>query len=131
MSSFFFLYFFLWVFTYKDRYGPVRLSRTQDASRWVRPKKKTSLLTLTCIEPHILYSLTLNAFFYLYFAVNGGWSAWSSWSECTSTGQPNACGRGSQKRTRLCNNPSPLNGGRTCPGSNVQKADCTSICPGI
>lgn len=63
--------------------------------------------------------------------MNGGWSSWSSWSECTSSGQPNACGRGTQKRTRLCTNPTPLNGGRTCPGSNVQKGDCTSICPGI
>lgn len=61
--------------------------------------------------------------------VNGGWSSWSSWSECTSTGQPNSCGRGNQKRTRLCTNPTPLNGGRTCQGSNVQKGDCTSICP--
>jgi hypothetical protein len=69
-------------------------------------------------------------FFFFYQTVNGGWSSWSSWSECTSTGQPNSCGRGTQKRTRLCTNPTPLNGGRTCPGSNVQKGDCTSICPG-
>lgn len=75
--------------------------------------------------------MILIIFLSLSFSVNGGWSSWSSWSECTSSGHPNACGRGTQKRTRLCTNPTPLNGGRTCPGSNVQKGDCTSICPGI
>ena len=62
--------------------------------------------------------------------MNGGWSSWSSWSECTSSGQPNACGRGTRKQTRLCTNPTQLNGGRTCRSSDVQKGDCTSICPG-
>ena len=61
------------------------------------------------------------------FAVNGGWSSWSSWSECTTTSQ---CGRGTQKRTRTCANPTPLNGGRPCAGSSVQKGDCTTTCPG-
>lgn len=58
-------------------------------------------------------------------AVNGGWSPWSQWSECSSR-----CGKGQQKRTRVCNNPVPLNGGKFCPGLAVHKADCTSICPG-
>lgn len=58
-------------------------------------------------------------------AVNGGWSQWSQWSECSSR-----CGKGQQKRTRVCNNPVPLNGGKPCPGLAVQKAECTSICPG-
>lgn len=59
------------------------------------------------------------------FPVNGGWSPWSQWSECSSR-----CGKGQQKRTRVCNNPVPLNGGKPCPGSAVHKAECTSICPG-
>ncbi|XP_025202443.1 netrin receptor UNC5C isoform X1 [Melanaphis sacchari] len=56
--------------------------------------------------------------------VNGGWSPWSQWSECSSR-----CGKGQQKRTRVCNNPVPLNGGKPCQGSAVHKAECTSICP--
>ena len=54
--------------------------------------------------------------------MNGGWSSWSSWSECTSSSQPNACGRGTRKRISLCTNPTPLNGGGTCPAPTSRKA---------
>ena len=60
-----------------------------------------------------------------FFLVNGGWSQWQSWSECSVR-----CGRGIRKKTRLCNNPSPLNGGQTCQGLSVMKDECSIPCPG-
>nr|CAD7433020.1 unnamed protein product [Timema monikensis] len=58
--------------------------------------------------------------------VNGGWSPWSAWSECSPS-----CGHGMKKRSRLCINPAPFDGGLTCQGPSVQRSDCTSECPAL
>lgn len=71
--------------------------------------------------------LTLLSFFFFSFAVNGGWSAWSQWTECRCAGRSPPLG---QKRTRNCNSPSPLNGGATCNGPNIQKTSDCLTCPG-
>ncbi|KAM4708611.1 complement component C6 [Discoglossus pictus] len=49
-------------------------------------------------------------------AVDGYWSCWSAWSSCERSL--------TRRRTRVCNNPAPLNGGKTCEGEKSQEEDC-------
>nr|XP_015827628.2 hemicentin-1 [Nothobranchius furzeri] len=58
--------------------------------------------------------------------INGGYSNWEDWGPCSST-----CGQGVQERIRLCNNPEPANGGRSCSGPSTDSRKCqTGLCPG-
>uniref|UniRef100_A0A8C2X7V5 Uncharacterized protein n=1 Tax=Cyclopterus lumpus TaxID=8103 RepID=A0A8C2X7V5_CYCLU len=43
--------------------------------------------------------------------LDGGWTPWSVWSDCSVT-----CGHGAQVRTRACINPPPRNNGSHCSG---------------
>ncbi|XP_044243814.3 hemicentin-1 isoform X3 [Ursus arctos] len=57
--------------------------------------------------------------------VHGGYSQWSTWRACSVT-----CGKGIQKRSRLCNNPFPANGGKPCQGSDSEMQNCQrKLCP--
>ena len=59
--------------------------------------------------------------------VNGEWSNWSDYEDCSVT-----CGSGSQARSRECNSPAPSNGGSTCTGVATQTKDCEkTACPGM
>ncbi|XP_051260270.1 semaphorin-5B isoform X2 [Dicentrarchus labrax] len=58
--------------------------------------------------------------------VNGAWSCWSSWSQCSV-----GCGGGHYQRTRSCNSPAPANGGAICLGLHTEEALCnTHTCDG-
>lgn len=57
--------------------------------------------------------------------VNGNWSKWQEWGLCSSS-----CGSGFQFRFRSCDNPAPSNGGKFCPGNDVQSQLCNvQSCP--
>ena len=58
--------------------------------------------------------------------VNGNWGDWMEWSVCSKT-----CGEGLKNRSRECNNPQPMFGGRVCLGYNTQLENCKDTeCPG-
>ena len=51
--------------------------------------------------------------------VNGHWSAWGLYGECSVT-----CGVGTKLRRRYCDSPAPAFGGERCVGSNIEVVDC-------
>ncbi|PIK54344.1 putative semaphorin-5A isoform X2, partial [Apostichopus japonicus] len=53
------------------------------------------------------------------YTVDGRWSCWSDWSECSVT-----CGMGVRTRERLCNSPIPQNGGADCDGPTIEEGQC-------
>ena len=66
---------------------------------------------------------------YLYLtlvvSVNGGWSDWTEYRECSET-----CGEGIQTRTHECNNPTPQFEGNDCDGSPEESRTCDIMkCP--
>ncbi|KAJ7352814.1 hypothetical protein OS493_033624 [Desmophyllum pertusum] len=56
--------------------------------------------------------------------VDGNWGEWSEWSTCTKT-----CREGKQSRTRECNSPSPLYGGKACDGKPKESRICNKKVP--
>ena len=61
------------------------------------------------------------------FLVDGGWSLWEAWTECTIT-----CGNpGIQSRLRSCSNPSPEHNGEDCLGDTMEETNCPGVvqCP--
>lgn len=60
-----------------------------------------------------------------HFSVDGSFSDWSSWSQCSVT-----CHNGTQQRNRSCSNPPPANGGKQCEGSTQETQICSyEMCP--
>ena len=60
------------------------------------------------------------------FSVDGGWSPWGPYSECSKS-----CGVGFATRSRKCTSPEPKGNGKGCSGSDMQVKVCkTDTCPG-
>ena len=60
------------------------------------------------------------------FLVNGGYSLWSKWGQCSKS-----CGTGEQSRSRSCTNPTPVGSGKPCEGAANEIQQCfTTACPG-
>ena len=73
----------------------------------------------------VLIQLVLFFACFVYCSVVGGFSTWSSWSECSVT-----CGGGIQQRNRSCTNPQPGNNGTKCMGLAHETRICASeMCP--
>ncbi|XP_023341881.1 uncharacterized protein LOC111711703 [Eurytemora carolleeae] len=51
--------------------------------------------------------------------VDGGWSTWGRWSQCSTT-----CGKGEQRRLRSCTAPMPSGEGRMCTGESFETNNC-------
>ena len=61
----------------------------------------------------------------IYYAADGGWSAWTAWSGCSHT-----CGGGLSTRTRDCDNPVPTLYGKDCVGHGREDRQCNTLnCP--
>jgi len=60
-------------------------------------------------------------------AVDGGWSTWGAWSDCSAS-----CASGAMYRSRICSNPKPNCAGLVCTGNYTDQAPCGSgfTCPG-
>ncbi|XP_072038328.1 uncharacterized protein [Amphiura filiformis] len=54
--------------------------------------------------------------------VDGNWSPWSVWGDCSVT-----CGQGSKVRSRTCSHPLPSNGGRDCDGQANKVTGCRKV----
>ncbi|CAH3121445.1 unnamed protein product [Pocillopora meandrina] len=54
-------------------------------------------------------------------SINGGFSEWSSWSECSAS-----CGGGVHGRERTCTSPPPRHAGKDCKGESFETRTCNN-----
>ena len=78
----------------------------------------------------LVYHRVTSLFCILAGPVDGEWSSWAPWTQCSQT-----CGISGGtilRRTRLCIQPPPMNGGKNCVGNDTETArSCFAPCPGL
>ena len=80
----------------------------------------------TCLKR---WKTLFHSFYLSYIIDDGGYSEWSSWTQCSTT-----CGNGRRSRSRSCTNPPPSPGGKDCSqlGPEKETGECNSGgCPGM
>ena len=80
-------------------------------------------------EVHASFLSNVTKMIYVYCAVDGGLSTWSSWSQCTLS-----CNGGTRSRTRSCTNPAPAGNGKDCSalGDKLETESCNdNPCKGL
>ena len=77
--------------------------------------------------PDLFCHITFKFVPYFFYLVNGNFSEWSEWSNCSKI-----CGIGRQNRYRSCTSPPPQGEGENCNGNLTETRSCniTLFCPG-
>ncbi|KAH9494396.1 Netrin receptor unc5b [Bulinus truncatus] len=96
---------------------------TSEGHLIINQARRTDTGNYTCGAENIAQRRTSTSALLTVF-VNGGWSVWSEWSDCSAT-----CGKGKQRRSRTCTEPSPYYGGLPCEGEQQQSVTCSNPCP--
>nr|XP_044998229.1 hemicentin-1 isoform X3 [Jaculus jaculus] len=100
-----------------------RVSMLPNSSLYIVAARKEDTSEYECVARNMMGSVLVRV--PLIVQVHGGFSSWSSWRPCSVT-----CGKGIQKRSRLCNSPLPANGGKPCQGSDSETRHCQNkLCP--
>ncbi|KAF6212098.1 hypothetical protein GE061_012618 [Apolygus lucorum] len=101
--------------------GIKKRERLCQASVKYQPEDIVTLVQSTCVGHNLVQNQTCNP---SPCPVDGGWGEWRE-GACSRS-----CGGGVRKRRRLCDNPSPSSGGKTCSGSHEDEIRCGDVpCP--
>ncbi|XP_004706727.1 hemicentin-1 [Echinops telfairi] len=100
-----------------------RIHMLSNNSLYIAAAQKEDTSEYECVARNMMGSVLVRV--PVIVQVHGGYSQWSAWRSCSVT-----CGKGIQKRSRLCNNPLPANGGKSCQGSDSEMQTCLNKpCP--
>ena len=72
------------------------------------------------LSMNIIGSSQITVYFISFnIVVHGGWSEWSSYTDCSKT-----CDEGTKSRSRTCTRPVPSSGGSECDGNASETMNC-------